>query len=128
MFCRALNFLIWQMLSSLTLEEFTRKSLLQWGFLHKFNMKNCFATSEVLLALLMLLLILYCGINPFDMQCFSEFSFKEKQVYFGGAVQLVLLWMKHKTFSDRVKFVSNDYRICCNLHWDSQNSKSTNTS
>jgi len=47
-------------------------------------MKNCFATSEVLLALLMLLLILYCGINPFDMQCFSEFSFKEKQVYFGG--------------------------------------------
>lgn len=128
MFPRALNVLIWHMQPSLTLEEFTRKSSLQWGFLHKFNMKNCFATIEILLVLLMLLLILCCGINSFDMLCFCEFSAKEKQVYFGGRVQLVLLRLKHNTFSDRVKFVSNDYRICCNLHSDSQNSKSTNTS
>jgi hypothetical protein len=128
LFPRALNVLIWQMLPSLTLEEFTRKSLLQWGFLHKFNMKNCFATTEILLALIMLLLILRCGINSFDMLRFCEFSAKEKQIYFVGTVQLVLLRLKHKTFSDRVKFVSNDYRICCNRHSDSQNSKSTNTS
>jgi len=82
--------LIWQMPPSLTLEEFTRKSLLLWGFLHKFNMKNCFATTEILLALLMLFLILCCGINSFDVLCFCEFSAKEKHVYFGRTVQLVL--------------------------------------
>lgn len=87
MFPRALNVLLWQMPPSLTLEEFTRKSLLQWGFLHKCNTKNCFATIEILLALLMLLLVLYCGINSLDMLCFCEFSSKEKQVYFGEAVQ-----------------------------------------
>lgn len=101
---------------------------LQWGFFHKFNMKNCFATTEILLALLMLLLILCCGINLFDMLCFYEFSSKEKQVYFGGTVNLVFLQMKHKTFSKRVKFVSINYRIFFNLHSGSQKSKSTNTS